>query len=1318
MDVEEGEAKMCRLCGQYEKIYIDVFEEEGVRRYLGTKIHKINILIDEKDPLPKAICVQCLGKLEFVCDFQEECRRTQQVLRDQYNLPPLTESIHKDDALPQQICASCVDKLDFVCDFYDSCHVIQERLWWLIESLKNQRQEIQKQPADYQTNEGDDPTQEGVTLGTEYSTEYSNIIIKEECLPDLNLDMYPSNQETQEQPASYQTNKGDDPMQEGVTLGTEYSTEYSNIIIKEECLPDLNLELYPSNQGTQKQPAGYQTNKGDDPTQEKVTLGTEYSTEYSNIINKKECLPDLNLDMYPSNQETQEQPASYQTNKGDDPMQEGVTLGTEYSTEYSNIIIKEECLPDLNLELYPSNQETQKQPASYQTNKGDNPMQGHLESKFKCPKCPNVYKSKHNLNEHLLKHEGIKKSHLESKFKCPKCPNVYKHKHNLNEHLLKHEGIKKNVPCDTCGKIFHSHVRLRVHMQRHKSNSVACEICRYHLSSKEALEKHNKTVHLHDYVCDICHKKLKSKRKLRTHIISHLESKFKCPKCPNVYKSKHNLNEHLLKHEGIKKSHLESKFKCPKCPNVYKHKRNLNEHLLKHDDIKKSHLESKFKCPKCPNVYKRKENLNEHLLKHEDIKKNFPCDTCGKIFYSHLKMRVHMHRHKNFACEICRRHLSNKEALEKHHKTVHLHDYVCDICHKKLKSKQKLRGHIISHLESKFKCPKCPNVYKSKSSLNEHMLKHEGIRKYECSICKKTYCQRSHLTRHQKVHSEPRLCGQYEKIYIDVFGEEGFRRYLGTKIHKKINILADRDPLPKAICVQCLGKLEFVCDFQEECRRTQQVLRDQYNLPPLTESIHKDDALPQQICASCVDKLDFVCDFYDSCHVIQERLWWLIESSKNQRQEIQKQPADYQTNEGDDPTQEGVTLGTEYSTEYSNIIIKEECLPDLNLELYPSNQGTQKQPAGYQTNKGDDPTQEEVTLGTEYSTEYSNIINKKECLPDLNLDMYPSNQETREQPASYQTNKGDDPMQEGVTLGTEYSTEYSNIIIKEECLPNLNLELYPSNQETQKQPASYQTNKGDNPMQSHLESKFKCPNCPNVYKHKYNLNKHLLKHEDIKKNIPCDTCGKIFHSHVRMRVHMRRHKSNSVTCEICRRHLSSKEALKRHHKTVHLHDYVCDICHKKLKFKQKLRAHMISHLESKFKCPKCPNVYKSKQNLNEHLLKHEDIKKSHLESKFKCPKCPNVYKNKHNLNDHLLSKHEGIRKYECSICKKRFGHRSQLARHQKVHPMPRNIGLTTNGEGLSGAMNPSNCLRQWKMEYDIFNVLLAIDLINVTKLRL
>lgn len=46
MELGEGEAQICRLCGQCESIYIDVFGEEGTKRFLGLKIHtRINILV-------------------------------------------------------------------------------------------------------------------------------------------------------------------------------------------------------------------------------------------------------------------------------------------------------------------------------------------------------------------------------------------------------------------------------------------------------------------------------------------------------------------------------------------------------------------------------------------------------------------------------------------------------------------------------------------------------------------------------------------------------------------------------------------------------------------------------------------------------------------------------------------------------------------------------------------------------------------------------------------------------------------------------------------------------------------------------------------------------------------------------------------------------------------------------------------------------------------------------------------------------------------------------------------------------------------------
>ncbi|XP_076473651.1 uncharacterized protein LOC117165711 isoform X4 [Bombus vancouverensis nearcticus] len=79
MELGEGDAQICRLCGQCESIYIDVFGEEGTKRFLGLKIHtKINILIKKNDGLPQIACLRCLGILEFFCDFYDRCHLVQQ----------------------------------------------------------------------------------------------------------------------------------------------------------------------------------------------------------------------------------------------------------------------------------------------------------------------------------------------------------------------------------------------------------------------------------------------------------------------------------------------------------------------------------------------------------------------------------------------------------------------------------------------------------------------------------------------------------------------------------------------------------------------------------------------------------------------------------------------------------------------------------------------------------------------------------------------------------------------------------------------------------------------------------------------------------------------------------------------------------------------------------------------------------------------------------------------------------------------------------------------------------------------------------------
>lgn len=45
-DIDMGDKQVCRLCGKSQRLCIDVFGEEGTKRFVGTKIHsKINILV-------------------------------------------------------------------------------------------------------------------------------------------------------------------------------------------------------------------------------------------------------------------------------------------------------------------------------------------------------------------------------------------------------------------------------------------------------------------------------------------------------------------------------------------------------------------------------------------------------------------------------------------------------------------------------------------------------------------------------------------------------------------------------------------------------------------------------------------------------------------------------------------------------------------------------------------------------------------------------------------------------------------------------------------------------------------------------------------------------------------------------------------------------------------------------------------------------------------------------------------------------------------------------------------------------------------------
>ena len=146
--------------------------------------------------------------------------------------------------------------------------------------------------------------------------------------------------------------------------------------------------------------------------------------------------------------------------------------------------------------------------------------------KIPCPSCSKLV-SKTNLSHHIKIHSRIK-------FPCTTCKKAFKSKPNLEKHLLKH-GQKKKTLCDECGKVFARPNHLKLHMKTH-SKEVRTEA-----------KKPRKGVR-----CKMCNEECTSNSKLLAHFKKfHPEASTKCTVCSKPFFSKRGLDGHMKKHSNV-----------------------------------------------------------------------------------------------------------------------------------------------------------------------------------------------------------------------------------------------------------------------------------------------------------------------------------------------------------------------------------------------------------------------------------------------------------------------------------------------------------------------------------------------------------------------------------------------------------------------------------------------------------------------------------------------------------------------------------------------------------------------------------------------
>ncbi|XP_031844286.1 uncharacterized protein LOC116432080 [Nomia melanderi] len=783
MELGEGEAQICRLCGQYERIYIDVFSEDGVKRLLGLKIHsQINILIEENDGLPQVVCLRCMGALEFLCDFYDRCQLTQMKLTEEakknsekgFDSENDAES-NKENALPieakRKTKALPPDSPKYAKDSTSESPsgraVLQENA---LDSKKQKSGDasVQEQRSkNKETNNakpGKPMTEKDVSnqLNRASSETLNNYIIS---IKDSNVQLVKRrgrkrgrkskleklreaglllNVKREQQKDSHET-RGDGRQRKRQCLRAICTDNRSNLtngktLSKSQLEPTENKLAYSSRhaktnvnnvtdmedvKGIDRSPE--KTDKPPEGKEEKIVKGKAIS-----VIVKQEKV---------------ESEASQESGKANQLVwipNEILARGRDLMLDRDQEIEQDTSLSHLEDDTVNSDDTDDKQPGTPAETRGTVIRSSQTE-------VVDSEESRKNLEVVIKSDLNDVKSDTECEFP-------------VSKRLGKSGNFDGNKSRDrSFGKISD------LISDEQKETIETYYTIDMSIVNSEEVQKNITVVDKKNMRCNICGSLYLRMDKCQVHVWGHLQMKpYQCKACDFATVTVSNVRCH------IRKSHLKIKpFACNLCEKKYVTAVLLEEHMNTHTGARP------FKCKLCDFASSSRQVLSYHSATHKPVK-DISCKTCGKEFYSRGKLRAHMIIHnkdKVVMCKLCSAYLSNAEALETHHKNLHTQDYVCNICGKRVKSKKALHNHQNVHSAAKYKCTLCPNVYKSSQILKEHLLKHEGIRKYKCGVCEKAFGQQSHLAAHMAVHSKIRFhCPGCNKA---------FNRHDNMKIHTK-----------------------------------------------------------------------------------------------------------------------------------------------------------------------------------------------------------------------------------------------------------------------------------------------------------------------------------------------------------------------------------------------------------------------------------------------------------------------------------------------------------------------------------------------------
>merc|ERR1719300_1809182 len=208
--------------------------------------------------------------------------------------------------------------------------------------------------------------------------------------------------------------------------------------------------------------------------------------------------------------------------------------------------------------------------------------------------------------------------------------------------------------------------------------------------------------------------------------------------CDYSAKYKQTLHTHVMeKHHNLKRRHRQEeafkKVTCPTCGKSLKkwyyqqfHIRTcsnggnviyqcdicgkegfINAVTLENHKRTKHSIDRPFACEYCPAKYATAMSLSGHRSRKHGVnskgeevpKKFYPCDTCGKLLTSRMKLQTHIEviheGRRDFKCRFCDKTFTSKSNLQIHEGSLHtgVLPYKCEFCSKMFARRNQLQSH-------------------------------------------------------------------------------------------------------------------------------------------------------------------------------------------------------------------------------------------------------------------------------------------------------------------------------------------------------------------------------------------------------------------------------------------------------------------------------------------------------------------------------------------------------------------------------------------------------------------------------------------------